>query len=282
MGPGITTYLKIPHTYCWSPSIIPKPADWGPEIDVCGFFLRAEPRFDCPIELDSFLRAGPPPVYVGFGSIVIDDPKRLTDIILEATRRCGVRVIISRGWSKLGGDSANTAHAFYLGDCPHEWLFKRVSVVVHHGGAGTTACGLVNARPTIIVPFFGDQPFWGEAVASAGAGSPPIPQKELSVDVLVEALKRCLSPEVANAAQQIAVRMRAESGVDEAVQSFHRNLPLEAMLCDALPQYAATWRCKKKGRVFKLCDVAAANLLAQKKLKDGDLHPNGVSFTVFG
>lgn len=136
--------------------------------------MRDEPTYEPPTELDYFLSAGPPPIYVGFGSIVINDPKRLTDIILEAARVCGVRVIISRGWSKLGGDDPSSDKVFYLGDCPHgeearlsskyrrrltlvlEWLFKRVSVVVHHGGAGTTACGLVNARPTIIVPFFGE------------------------------------------------------------------------------------------------------------------------------
>lgn len=81
--------------------------------------MRAEPSYTPPPDLDRFLRAGPPPVYIGFGSIVIDDPKRLTDIILEAAERCRVRVIISRGWSKLGGDSPNTDKVFYLGDCPH-------------------------------------------------------------------------------------------------------------------------------------------------------------------
>ncbi|EXA30688.1 hypothetical protein FOVG_17953 [Fusarium oxysporum f. sp. pisi HDV247] len=278
MGPGITTSLRIPHTYCWSPTIIPKPADWGPEIDVCGFFMRDEPTYNPPPELDHFLRAGPPPVYVGFGSIVIDDPQRLTNIILEATKKCGVRVIISRGWSKLGGDSSSTDSVFYLGDCPHEWLFKRVLVVVHHGGAGTTACGLVNARPTIIVPFFGDQPFWGGVVASIGAGPHPIPHKELTVETLVEALQYCLLDEANSAAQHVALRMSAEKGVDNAVTSLHHNLPVKAMMCDALPQCAATWLCEKKGHVLKLSDLAAATLIAEKKLKKSDLEPIGVQF----
>ncbi|GKT67234.1 hypothetical protein ColTof3_14573 [Colletotrichum tofieldiae] len=256
MGPGITTYLKVPHTYY-----------------VCGFFLRDEPVYNPPSDLDQFLRSGPPPVYVGFGSIVIDDPQHFTNIILEATSRCGVRVIISRGWSKLGGDNPNTDQVFYLGDCPHEWLFKRVSVVVHHGGAGTTACGLINARPTIIVPFFGDQPFWGDVVASVGAGSKPIQHKTLSVDKLVNALQYCFSNEAQSAAQQVAMRMRVEKGVDSAVQSLHRNLPVEALTCDALPQFTATWLCKKKGYVAKLSDEAAAVLLAENRLKKSDIEP---------
>lgn len=79
----------------------------------------------------------------------------MTQTILEAVQISGVRAIISRGWSKLGGE--DTEDVMYLDDCPHEWLFQNVAAVVHHGGAGTTACGLLNGRPTAIVPFFGEQ-----------------------------------------------------------------------------------------------------------------------------
>ncbi len=105
-----------------------------------------------------FLRAGPPPIYIGFGSIVIEDPEEMTSILLSAVRQSGARAIISRGWSKLGGPE-NLPDVFYLGDCPHEWLFQHVAAVVHHGGAGTTACGLLNGKPTTIVPFFGELVF---------------------------------------------------------------------------------------------------------------------------
>lgn len=86
---------------------------------------------------------------------MIDDPERMTSIILSAVRATGVRAIVSRGWSNLGEAESNE-QVFYLGDCPHEWLFQYVSAVVHHGGAGTTACGLRNGKPTTIVPFFGE------------------------------------------------------------------------------------------------------------------------------
>jgi UDP:flavonoid glycosyltransferase YjiC (YdhE family) len=106
--------------------------------------------------LDAFLKAGPPPVYIGFGSIVIDNPERLTELILAAVREVGVRAIISKGWSNLGLGQEQSSDVFFLGDCPHEWLFQHVAAVVHHGGAGTTACGLLHGRPTTIVPFFGE------------------------------------------------------------------------------------------------------------------------------
>lgn len=122
--------------------------------DVCGFFFRDPPSYSPPPELLRFIDGGPPPIYIGFGSIVIDDPERITGLLLEAIQRTGVRALISRGWSNLGGTA--TDNVMYLGDCPHEWLFQHVAAVIHHGGAGTTACGLLHGRPTTIVPFFGE------------------------------------------------------------------------------------------------------------------------------
>jgi UDP:flavonoid glycosyltransferase YjiC (YdhE family) len=127
------------------------------EPDICGFFFREAPVYSPTAELSTFLRNGPPPVYFGFGSIVIEDPKRITAVIVEAVKLTGIRAIISSGWSKLGG--IEHPNVLYLGDCPHEWLFQRVTAVVHHGGAGTTSCGLLNGRPTAIVPFFGESVF---------------------------------------------------------------------------------------------------------------------------
>jgi hypothetical protein len=88
------------------------------DIDVCGFFFRDQPQYSPTSNLEAFLLDGPPPIYIGFGSIVIDDPEALTAVLLEAVRASGVRAVISRGWSKIGG-SSNTKDIFYLGDCPH-------------------------------------------------------------------------------------------------------------------------------------------------------------------
>lgn len=137
VGPDIVGLMKVPYTYCWSPALVPKPSDWGESIgktfpghtdlnsvliyplDICGFFMRDEPSYTPPQDLADFLARGPPPVYIGFGSIVIDDPTALTNIIKESCRAAGARVIISRGWSKLGGNDSSTDSVFYLGDCPH-------------------------------------------------------------------------------------------------------------------------------------------------------------------
>ncbi|KAJ5511214.1 UDP-glucuronosyl/UDP-glucosyltransferase [Penicillium expansum] len=190
-GPGLAEALKIPYTYCWSPALVPKPQDWPPHIDVCGFFFRDPPSYSPPSELREFLQEGPPPVYIGFGSIVVDNPQKLIDTVVQAVVRAGVRAIISKGWSGLVG-SANP-NIYYIDDCPHEWLFQHVAAVVHHGGAGTTSCGLRNGRPTAIVPFFGDQPFWGNMVARAGAGPKPIPFAFLNFQNLTAAIQFCLT-----------------------------------------------------------------------------------------
>ncbi|CAI6097607.1 unnamed protein product [Clonostachys chloroleuca] len=265
-GPLLAETLNIPFTYCWSPALIPKPADWPAHIDVCGFFFRDAPQYTPEPELDAFLKAGPPPVYIGFGSIVLDNPERLTSLILAAVREVGVRAIISKGWSNLGLGQEQSSDVFFLGDCPHEWLFQHVTAVVHHGGAGTTACGLLHGRPTTIVPFFGDQPFWGHMVAAAGAGPEPIPQSQLNTKNLAEAIRFCLSPNALEAAQQMAAKMRAESGVERAVQSFYANLPLKQMRCDVLPSRAAVWKCKKGKRQMKLSSMAVSVLTDNMRL----------------
>lgn len=184
-GPMLAETLKIPHTYCWSPALIPKPADWAGHIDVSGFFFREMPKYTPSEDLQSFLEAGPPPIYVGFGSIVVEDVARFSSAIIDAITECGVRAIISPGWSRLQVPE-DRPDIFCLEECPHEWLFQHVSTVIHHGGAGTTAIGLREARPTIIVPFFGDQPFWGKMVADAGSGPAPIPQRQINAERLAE------------------------------------------------------------------------------------------------
>lgn len=155
-GPGLATMLNVPFTYCWSPALVPKPTDWPAYIDVCGFFFRDPPNYEPTPELQHFIESGPPPVYIGFGSIVLEDPERITAAIIEAVRSTGIRAIISKGWANLGANGESHEDVFFIGDCPHEWLFQRVAAVVHHGGAGTTACGLKNGKPTVIVPFFGE------------------------------------------------------------------------------------------------------------------------------
>jgi hypothetical protein len=258
-----------------SPELIPKPKDWGSNITVAGFFfLPLASAYNAPPELVSFLDEGPPPIYIGFGSIVVDDPKTLTRVIFEAVRLAGVRAIVSKGWTDLGGSErtgATPPNILMLGDCPHDWLFHRVSCVVHHGGAGTTAAGIAAAKPTVIVPFFGDQPFWGDVIYRAGAGPRPIPFKMLSAAALADAITTALKPDIQRMARELGDRIRREHGSETGVRSFHDRLPLPAIECALVPGRVAVWRLRK--RRIRLSAVAAVVLKKEGLLDFSDLEP---------
>ncbi|PHH55364.1 Sterol 3-beta-glucosyltransferase UGT80A2 [Ceratocystis fimbriata CBS 114723] len=269
--PGILHRLQIPFTYCWSPALIPKPQDWGDHIDVSGFFmLDLASNYSPDQDLDAFLKAGPPPVYIGFGSIVVNDPDALTKLIFEAVRMAGVRALVSKGWGGLGGESLQVPdNVFMLGNCPHDWLFKHVSAVVHHGGAGTSSAGIHAGVPTAIVPFFGDQPFWGSMIARVGAGPPPIPFAKLTALKLAEALKVCGRPDVRLKAKELGAKICQENGTMQGAQSFHKQLDIGDLRCSLLPHRTAVWKVKRSK--VKLCAMAAALLVRNGLLSWSDL-----------
>ncbi|KAH8805060.1 putative sterol glucosyltransferase [Xylogone sp. PMI_703] len=279
-GPNLTSILKIPFTYCWSPALVAKPRDWEANIDICGFFFRDPPQYTPDPVLSEFLNRGSPPIYVGFGSIVVDDADSLTSTVLEAIQLSNVRAIISKGWSNLGSNStfaSTNPNILYIDESPHEWLFPKVALVVHHGGAGTTACGLRHGRPTVVVPFFGDQLFWGSRIAKIGAGPEPIPYKSLTIENLAAAIKSCLTSEVSRAAEQVSQKMKHEYGIAEAIKSFHANLPLENLRCDILPDQPAVWTYKGKNSNLKLSKIAAEILIDQYKIESKNLKVHRVS-----
>ncbi|KAJ7778801.1 UDP-Glycosyltransferase/glycogen phosphorylase [Mycena maculata] len=273
-GPSLVDRVKIPWTYCMSPALVPKPNDWKNYIDVVGFyFLDLATSYTPPDDLAAFLAAGEPPVYIGFGSVVVDDAEAMTKTIFAATAQAGVRALVSAGWGGLGGTSI-PSHIFILGNVPHDWLFdkERVSAVVHHGGAGTTAVGLEKGRPTVVVPFFGDQGFWGSMIHKAGAGPKPIPHKKLNIDNLRDALKFAISPAAKNAAKGMAEQIQREDGVRKGVDSFYRHLPLLNMRCDVDPSRLAVWWSTEY--CLKLSAFAAQVLIDAKLLEVAslDLH----------
>lgn len=273
-GPGLAERLKVPWTYCMSPALVPKPKDWSNHIDVVGFyFLDLATNYTPPEDLESFLAYGDTPVYIGFGSVVVEDPEEMSRIIFEATAQAGVRAVISAGWGGLGGVKV-PPHVFIIGNVPHDWLFaeNRVSAVVHHGGAGTTAIGLSKGRPTVVVPFFGDQEFWGDMICRAGAGPAPIPHKKLTVANLVAALVYATSPPAQQAATHMAEQIANENGISAGVEGFYRHLPLLNMRCDLCPDHIAVWW--STDHCLKLSAVAAQTLLEAREIKADalDLH----------
>ncbi|KAI0169901.1 glycosyltransferase family 1 protein [Hypoxylon sp. FL1284] len=270
-APAVLTRLRIPYTYCWSPALIPKPNDWGQHIDIAGFyFLNLASSYTPDPELAAFLEAGPPPVYIGFGSIVVDDPNGLTRMIFDAVAETGVRALVSKGWGGLGADSVGIPEGvFMLGNVPHDWLFQHVSAVCHHGGAGTTAAGINAGKPTIVVPFFGDQPFWGAMVARAGAGPAPIPYKKLTGEGLAESIRTAMKPETQERARELGAKIREEKGTDVGAQCFHKHLDVDRLRCALAPSRVAVWRLRRTQ--VHLSALAASTLVRNGYLRYSDL-----------
>jgi len=259
----------------WSPALCPKPKDWGPEISIVGFsFLELASSFKPPKELEEFLNAGEPPIYIGFGSIVIDDPAEFTKLIFNAVKLAGVRALVSKGWGGLGDEKNTPDNIHMLGNVPHDWLFPKCKAVVHHGGAGTTAAGLKMGLPTMIVPFFGDQPFWGSRVAAKKAGAfECIPYKDLTVEKFAEGIKQCLTKEAKENVMKIAKSIEAEGdGAANAVKAFHANLPMRGeadLRCSIFPERPSVWQYQSTK--LRLSTLAARLLVDQTKVRYHDL-----------
>ncbi|EAQ14333.1 sterol 3beta-glucosyltransferase [Maritimibacter alkaliphilus HTCC2654] len=201
-----------------SPSVLPAPRDWPDEAVMTGYWFTDHGDWTPPDELAAFLEAGPPPVYVGFGSMAGRSPGRLAKAVIEALTRTGMRGIIATGWGGLKpADLPDTIHK--IEGAPHDWLFPRMAAIVHHGGAGTTAAAIRAGKPQVVVPFFGDQPFWGKIMAQHGVAPDPIAQKSLTADNLAEALRRVTGdPAMAQAAEALGAAVRQEDGLKRAVE----------------------------------------------------------------
>ena len=167
-----------------------------------------------PAKLTSFLEQGPPPVYVGFGSMTDSDSARTTREIAKALSAVGCRAIVSRGWAGLGGVPLPEG-MLEIGAVCHVRLFPRLAAVVHHGGAGTTTAAARAGIPQIVVPHFADQHYWGRRVELLGIGPPAIPKKRLSSQALGAALNATLENEiVTERASELATRLRARAVID--------------------------------------------------------------------
>jgi sterol 3beta-glucosyltransferase len=211
--------VSTPLLGAYSPSVIPHPRDWSDKVHITGYWFQdSQSTWKPSVELENFLAHGKPPVYVGFSSMTGRDPERLTAIVLDALSKSGQRGVLATGWGGLNKTNA-PKHVFVLDSAPHGWLFPRMSAVVHHGGAGTTAEGLRAGKPTVTVPFIVDQLFWGKRVQALGAGVEPIQAKGLAVDQLAEAIQRATTdPVMRQRAEEIGMAIRTQDGVGNAVK----------------------------------------------------------------
>jgi UDP:flavonoid glycosyltransferase YjiC (YdhE family) len=206
-----------PAIYGYSPLLAPEQPAWTPNQRVTGFWFLPENGWKPPVRLTRFLEGGEKPVVIGFGSMGDCGAGELTALVIEALQQTGQRGILLGGWARLGEAAKLPKTIIRLDEAPHEWLLPRVGAILHHGGAGTTAAALKAGIPSIIAPFFGDQPFWGQRVHALGVGPAPIKRKRLTVERLAQALEEAMSDEMRACAASIGEKIRAEDGIGAAV-----------------------------------------------------------------
>ena len=202
----------------FSRHLLPPGADYPAQVHTTGFwFLPAACGWTPPEDLAAFLAAGPPPVYIGFGSMAGTDPRRIGRIVTEAIRLTGMRAVLVSGWGGIAVDDL-PAEVFLLTEAPHDWLFPRMAAIVHHGGSGTTGAALASGRPQVICPFVADQPFWATRAHAAGVAPAPLPQRHLTPQGLAAAIGQATTEKtMAKRADRLADAIRGEDGTKTAI-----------------------------------------------------------------
>jgi UDP:flavonoid glycosyltransferase YjiC (YdhE family) len=198
--------------------VLPRPSDWPDNCQVTGYWFFDQPHWTPPEALSRFLAAGPKPVYIGFGSMVSSNATAFTETVLDGVRKSGQRAVLATGWGALDGDDGpQDDQIFFLRHAPHDGLFPLMSAAVHHGGAGTTAAAVRAGIPSVIVPFFGDQPFWAHCLHRQGVAPPALERKNLTSEALAFTLATVQRPEMIQAAAALGRAVRAEDGIGEAI-----------------------------------------------------------------
>ncbi|MEU4533969.1 glycosyltransferase [Streptosporangium sp. NPDC023825] len=212
---------RWPVFHGFSPSVLPRPADWREGLEVAGYWWPEDPPgWRPPAKLVDFLDAGPPPVFVGFGSMGSGPLARAGEAAVTALRRAGLRGVLQTGAAgpDLGGDDV-----FHAGDVPHSWLFPRMAALAHHAGCGTTAAGLRAGVPAVGIPAMTDQRLWASRLAALGVGPAAIPLGHLSAERLAAALDAAVSERsYRDRAGILAGRIEAEDGAGAVVEAVGR------------------------------------------------------------
>jgi sterol 3beta-glucosyltransferase len=208
---------QVPFINGFSPHVVSRPPDWGDHVHLTGWWYPQDPHWEPPVELRRFLEAGPPPVFIGFGSMPAGDPSRLTTLIVEAIQLSGQRAILHSGWAGLGGQLP--AEILPITYAPYGWLFPRMAAVVHHGGSGTSGFGFRSAVPSLIIPFGFDQFYWGARAAELGVGPEPVPFRTLTANRLAAAIETMVSDiAMRRRAADLGRKLSGENGVQRTVE----------------------------------------------------------------
>lgn len=209
--------------YGYSPHVLPKPADWAADVAVTGYWFLDSPDWTPDAELAAFLAAGESPVYVGFGSMPGVAPEPLTRMVVDGLRQAGKRGLLATAGGALQRLEGQ-ADMHFIAGAPHDRVLPLMQATMHHGGAGTTGAALRAGKPTAIVPFLGDQPFWARRVEALGIGPPALDKRKMTVDDLVGAFRAMEAPTMRQRAAELGAAIRSERGVEDAMDFIERRM----------------------------------------------------------
>jgi len=220
LPPKAKLWTEHPMLYGISPTLLPPPKDWPGNATLCGQWappLGAD--FVPSAELTQFLSAGPAPIYIGFGSMTGIDLPRMLEIVIQALN--GRRAVIWPGWSDIGSMTLPES-ILPIGATPHDWLFPRMAAVIHHGGSGTAHSAASAGRPSIVMPFAGDQPFWADRLYRLGVAPPALAAARLKAAALADAIAFVERPSVIDRAAAVGRSMAGEDGLCAGVTMIER------------------------------------------------------------
>ncbi|WP_303637243.1 glycosyltransferase [Stenotrophomonas tuberculopleuritidis] len=212
--PRRALWTGLPMLYGISPQLLPTPSDWPADHVVCGQWSAPAARWQPPAALQAFLDAGPPPVYLGFGSMTGFDRERVLPALLQAL--APRRVLLFPGWVGLPAMTLPDA-VHVLGPTPHEALFPRCALAIHHGGSGTTHSACRAGIPSLVMPFAADQFFWADRLHRLGVAPAPLSPKRLDAATLAAAITFAEDPATRARAAALGASMAEEQGVARGV-----------------------------------------------------------------
>ncbi|MCJ8509876.1 glycosyltransferase [Rhizobium lemnae] len=202
-----------------SPSLVQRHVAWPDNIKIVGdWSLRESELWQPPTRLQDFLSDGESPVYIGFGSMYHVGAVELTALLHNVLRALNRRGIIATGWGGLDKTIGHDAkHTIVIEHAPHDWLFERVAMAVHHGGAGTTHAVARAGLPSVVMPVFGDQPFWASCLRRRGVAPAPIPREKATFKKLLKAFETALSESMQAKAKDLRNEIQRQDGVGRAI-----------------------------------------------------------------
>jgi UDP:flavonoid glycosyltransferase YjiC (YdhE family) len=213
------------HLLASSPSFLEtRPADWPESHQMCGFLeLPSHEHETLAPDVDDFLSGGPPPVFMGFGSLMPTDGPHLAEtvgVLEDAAARANCRAIIQSEISR-----PSTDRVLFIRRAPHKLVFPRCAAVVHHAGAGTTHSTLRAGTPSVPVPHVSDQFLWSKELHRLGAAPQALRRTKWSAAALAARIQETVgNATMKDAAIVMSARMRTDNGPEKAAELVEQKL----------------------------------------------------------